>query len=495
MSNQASDQRPWATTWLKHPLKHSWNGMFSQGTGTKLMQVADPFTGEVIAQYQAATVADVEAAAQAAKNAFKSWTTVARRDRAKLMLQIANVIRDHAAELATLETLCNGKLYQESLYDDLPESAEVFEYYAGWVDKHYGETCPVAEGFLNYTLREPVGVCGLVVPWNFPLLLACWKIAPALAMGNTIVVKPSEYTPLTLVRLLEIIIQKTELPRGVINLVLGDAQTGKALSSSSLIDKVSFTGSTEVGRLILKQSAESNLKRVTLELGGKSPNIIFADAPDLEAAIERSFTAMFSHKGEKCSEPTRLLVEKSVYEKVLKGLELRAKSVVCGDPFDPRTTQGPQCHRQHYEKVLSYIEIGKAEGLRLIAGGTPESTRSKSLCIPPTIFADVPPSSKLSREEIFGPVLVVTPFVSEDEAIQMANDTSYGLAAGLWTRDISRAHRAAAKLEAGMVFINRYGCYDFSSPFGGVKQSGWGHEMAIHSLDSYTKLKSVWVKL
>lgn len=483
-----------ATEKAKSRLKQSWTSLAGretiEGSSSRQMSVRDPYRDAVIAEFKCANADDLRRIATKAAAAQREWWSLERRERSRRMMQIAAITREHAEELAALETYANGKLFRESFVDDLPESAEVFEYYAGWCDKYYGETCPVGNSFLNYTLHEPHGVCGLLVPWNFPLLLACWKIAPAIAMGNSVIVKPSEYTPLSMVRWCELINAAGILPDGLINVLLGDAETGTDLCQSPLIHKLSFTGSTQVGRIILKHSADSNLKPVTLELGGKSPNIIFDDVPDLEAAIDRSFTAMFSHKAEKCSEPTRLLVHRDHYRKVLSGLADRAEKVVCGDPMDLNSHQGPQCHRQHHAKILSYLEMAKTEKLKKTCGKDPHG-----LFVPPTIFEDVRAESRLFQEEIFGPLLTVTPFSTDDEAIALANATPYGLAAGFWTSNISRAHRLATRIDAGMIFINRYGCYDFASPFGGSKQSGWGKEMAIHSLAAYTKTKSVWVKL
>ena len=342
-----------------------------------------------------------------------------------------------------------------------------------------------------------MGCCALIVPWNFPLLMACWKIAPALAMGNSICIKPSEHTPHSLIYLFEILDQELDLPTGLINLLLGDGEIGKALANHQGVDKISFTGSTQTGRSIVSDSANSNLKRVSLELGGKSPNIFFADTPDLDAAIERSFQVMFSHKGEKCSEPTRFYIEESIYDTVCAKLIDKANRIKCGDPFDEQTDQGPQCHRAHFEQILKYIQIGREEGAKLLCGGHDDraQTGGKGYFIRPTIFAEVHPNMRISQEEIFGPVLSIQKFSDEESVIKMANNSLYGLAAGLWTKDVSRAHRVANSLDAGMVFINRYGCYDFSSPFGGFKQSGWGKDMAKHSLEEYTKTKSIWLRI
>ncbi|MFM8270688.1 MAG: aldehyde dehydrogenase family protein [Pseudomonadota bacterium] len=487
----------WAKTWLKQPKQFYAGGNFLQAQGEKTWKVVNPSSEEVLCEVPMANESDLNVIVKSAAQAFQSgvWSESPRRVRREALIRIGQLIRDHAEELATLESLCNGKLFSESLIDDVPESADVFDYYAGWIDKIYGDTVPVDPGFLNYTRKEPVGVCALIVPWNFPLLLACWKIAPALAMGNTVIVKPSEYTPLSLLRLCEIIHEKAGLPSGVFNLVMGDAETGRLVTEHPGIHKVSFTGSTQVGKKVLMGAAQSNLKTVTLELGGKSPNILFADLPDLESAIERSCTAMFSHKGEKCSEPTRILIHDSIYDRVISGLVERANRIKLGDAFEEGVDQGPQAHQAHFKKVMDYIEVGKKEGAKLVCGGVAERPNGRGLFIKPTIFSEVRPEMKIAQDEIFGPVLVAIRFKTEEEAIAIANQTSYGLAAGLWTSDLSRAHRVAAKLDSGMVFVNRYGCYDFASPFGGFKQSGWGKEMAIHSLEAYTKTKSVWIKL
>lgn len=491
-----NDRRVWATEWFARPKGNFINGAWRLSSGGKPWTALNPATGEVLCTYQMASERDVHDAATAATAAHRSgaWAKMNRRDRARILRAMGEVARDAIEELATLETLANGKLYRESLEDDLPDCADIFDYYSGWTDKHYGQQVPVEHGFINYTTREPIGVCGLIVPWNFPLLLALWKIAPALAAGNTVVVKPSEHTPFSLIRWFELIAEKVNLPPGVLNLVLGDGETGRFMTHSLLINKVSFTGSTVVGRSIVGGAAASNLKAVSLELGGKSPNIIFGDA-DLETCLERSWQVMFSQKGEKCSEPTRFIIDASLKDVVIERLRKRCEEVVCGDPFDPVSTQGAQCNRVQYEKICSYFEIAKAEGLKLVCGGGPDRSAGNEhgLFLRPTIYADVTPSSRLFQEEIFGPILTVTSFTSEDEAVALANNSSYGLAAGLWTADASRAHRVAEQLEAGMVFVNRYGCYDFASPFGGFRQSGWGKEMGVHSLEEYTRVKSVWI--
>jgi aldehyde dehydrogenase (NAD+) len=483
--------------WCRKPKKHFIGGAWLAQEEGKTFSPMNPSKREKLADIPVANSEIVNKAVLAARQEFEkqTWRNMPARERASWMRKIGEVTRTHAVELATIEALNNGKLFREALNDDLPDCGDIFDYYAGWTDKFYGETCPVDSGFINYTTKEPLGVCALIVPWNFPLLMAMWKIAPALATGNTVVIKPSEHTPLSLVRWFELVHEKLDLPAGLLNLILGDGSTGELLSRHMNINKIAFTGSTAVGKAIARASGETNLKSLSLELGGKSPNILFEDTPDLEKAIDRSFHLIFSQKGEKCSEPTRFIIHDSIHDAVVDALVQRAEKYILGDTFEANANQGAQNNVAHFEKILSYIEIGKQEGAELRTGGKAHTRLAPGLFVEPTIFTGVKSNMRIWNEEIFGPVLSIARFSTEEEAIRLANETDYGLAAGLWTKDVSRAHRVAQKLDAGMIFINRYGCYDFSSPFGGFKQSGWGKEMGIHSIESYTKTKSVWLAL
>ncbi|WP_046209592.1 MULTISPECIES: aldehyde dehydrogenase family protein [Vibrio] len=495
MTNSLQETIAWATDWAAKPKYQYIGNQWVTGDAASWV-VINPADKSEICSFPMASESLVEKAAQSASDAhdFGEWASTPRAVRSSVLHQIARLIRENVEKLSVLETLANGKLLSESLADDIPTCADIFEYYAGWTDKYYGETSPVDIDYINYTSKEPVGACALIAPWNFPLYQTALKLAPALAMGNTVVLKPSEYTPLTSIFLVELITQSIKLPSGVLNLILTDGKAANALTLSDNIHKVSFTGSTPIGRKIIENSSKSNLKATTLELGGKSPCIFFEDAPDLDSAIDRAFTVMFSHKGEKCSEPTRFLIEESIYDYVVDKLVAKANSVKCGHPFDENSEQGPQCNKAQFDKIMSYIDVGKKEA-ELVAGGYQDLSNGneKGYYIRPTIFSKVPPLSRIAQEEIFGPVLCCIPFKTDDEAIKIANSTTYGLAAGVYTGDIKRAHKFAHKIDSGMFYINRYGCYGLSSPFGGFRQSGWGKEMAIHSLASYTKTKSIWV--
>jgi len=456
----------------------------------------NPATEEVIAEVAEGDAADIDLAVHAARRAFegRAWAGMSQRDRGKLLWRIGDLIMTYADELARLETADNGKPIFESRQIDIPFAAECFQYYAGWATKIEGETIPVPGDYLNYTLREPVGVVGAITPWNFPLLLVSWKVAPALACGNTVVLKPAEETPLTALRLAEIC-QEAGLPEGVVNVVTGFGETaGAALVRHPGVDKIAFTGSTAVGKEIMRNAADT-LKRVSLELGGKSPNIVFADS-DLEAAARGAINAIFYGKGEVCAAGSRLFVERSVHDSLLEKIVERAKRIVPGDPLDPKTRLGPLVSRTQYERVLGYIESGKAEGaVPVVEGGKADPGWGKGYFVRPAIFDRVDPAMRIAQEEIFGPVLATLSFDSVDELVARANGTIYGLAAAVWTRDIAKAHRIARALKAGTVWINTYNVLDAASPFGGYKMSGFGRELGRHALELYTEIKSVWVAL
>jgi aldehyde dehydrogenase (NAD+) len=461
----------------------------------RTMEVVNPATEEVVAEVPSAGAADVDAAVSAARAALNGpWGRLSARERGRLVRKLGDRLMERVDDVARLETLHNGKPITESRHIEIPAAAECFEYYAGWADKVTGETIPVKGNHLTYTLREPVGVVAAIVPWNFPLLLAAWKVAPALACGNTVILKPASQTPLTALALGEIAVE-IGLPAGVLNVVTGPGATvGQAIVEHPGIDKIAFTGDTTTGKTIMRSSAET-LKRITLELGGKSPNIVLADA-DMEAAVRGVTIGIFYGKGEVCAAGSRLLVDRAVKEPFVDKLVARTKKMVPGDPMDPKTRFGAISSRKQLETVLSYIETGKREGATLLTGGArTDIGTGKGYFVQPTVFADVTPEMTISREEIFGPVLAAIEFADLDEAIAKANDSPYGLAAGVWTRDIRKAHYVARKLQAGTVWVNTYNVYDAAAPFGGYKLSGFGREMGAHALEHYTQIKTVWIDL
>jgi acyl-CoA reductase-like NAD-dependent aldehyde dehydrogenase len=459
------------------------------------MPVVNPATEEVIAEVPSADKGDVDLAVAAARAALAGpWSKLSARERGRLVRRLGERLMERADDVARLETLHNGKPISESRQIEIPAAAECFEYYGGWSDKVMGETIPVKGNHLTYTLREPVGVVAAIVPWNFPLLLAAWKIAPALACGNVVIVKPASQTPLTALALGELAME-VGFPPGVLNVVTGAGSiVGQALVEHPGIDKIAFTGDTSTGRSIMRGAADT-LKKITLELGGKSPNIVLADA-DIDAAIRGATIGIFYGKGEVCAAGSRLLVDRSIKDEFLDKLAARANKMVPGDPLDPKTRYGAISSRKQLDTVLRYIESGKTEGATLLAGGArADIGTGKGYFVQPTVFSDVKPSMTISREEIFGPVLAAIDFADLDEAIATANDTPYGLAAGVWTRDIKKAHYVARQLQAGTVWVNTYNVYDTAAPFGGYKQSGFGREMSAHALEHYTQVKSVWVDL
>jgi aldehyde dehydrogenase (NAD+) len=471
------------------------NNEWRPAASGKTMDVVNPATEEVIASVASAGVPDVDAAVAAARAALDGpWGKMSARERGRLVSRLADRLMEKVDEVARLETIHNGKPISESRNIEIPAAAECFEYYAGWADKVMGETIPVKGNHLTYTLREPIGVVAAIVPWNFPLLLAAWKVAPALACGNTVILKPASQTPLTAIALGEIAID-VGLPPGVLNVITGAGSTvGQALVEHPGIDKVAFTGDTTTGKSIMRSAADT-LKTITLELGGKSPNIVLADA-DLDAALRGVAVGIFYGKGEVCAAGSRLLVDRAIKNEFIDKLAARTRKMVPGDPLDPKTRFGSVSSKKQLETVLRYIESGKTEGAVLVAGGErADIGTGKGYFVQPTVFADVTPAMTISREEIFGPVLAAIEFADLDEAIAKANDTQYGLAAGVWTRDIKKAHYVARKLQAGTVWINTYNVYDTAAPFGGYKQSGFGREMSAHALQHYTQVKSVWVDL
>lgn len=454
----------------------------------------NPATGATIASVARGAAADIDRAVASAREAMASpeWRGMDAHKRARLMWRLADLIQENADELGALETQDNGKPYFEARKVDLPSVVENFRYFAGLADKVGGETIPVSGPFLNYTMREPVGVVGAIVPWNFPLSLAAWKVAPALACGNAVILKPAEQTPLTAIRLGELAAE-AGFPPGVLNVVPGFGhEAGAALVAHPGVDTVAFTGSTEVGRIVARSAADT-LKKVSLELGGKSPNIIFADA-DLKAAIRGAGTGIFYGKGEVCAAGSRILVERPVYDDFVSAFAARAEKTTVGDPMDAGTRLGAIVSEEQLERVLGYVEAGKSDGARLVAGGERTSVDGKGNFVTATVFADVDQEMTIAREEIFGPVAAVIPFDDVEEAIAIANATEYGLASGVWTRDAGKALRVARDLQAGTVWVNTYNQYDSGSPFGGYKSSGYGRDLGVQAaLDKYTQTKSVWV--
>jgi len=473
------------------------NGQWVDAESGKTFATPNPATGQTLAEVAEADKADVDKAVRAARVAFEGkWSRLSARDRGRLLYKLAQLIEERSQELGELETADNGKPIRESLYVDLPQVVENFEYFAGWATKIEGETIPVPGRMFNYTLREPVGVCGQIIPWNFPLLMAAWKLAPALAAGNTIVLKPAEQTPVTAMELGKLI-QEAGFPEGVVNIVPGFGETaGAALAAHPGIDKVAFTGSTEVGKLIARAAAE-NLTKVSLELGGKAPNIIFADA-DLEQAVNGAMMGIFFNQGQVCCAGSRLFVEERVKDEFLDRFKTGAQKIKVGDPMEKSTSMGPQVSAEQLNRIKSYVDIAREEGATVLTGGQPpalEGPLDQGFFFQPTIFSEVRNEMRVAQEEIFGPVVSVITFKDEDDLLRQANQTIYGLSAGIWTRDLTRAHRFAKEIKAGVVWINTFNMFNAASPFGGYKQSGYGREMGKHALELYTQVKSVWVDL
>ena len=469
------------------------NGEAVDALSGRTFITVNPATEEPICAVAEAGPEDVDRAVKAARAAFEGgpWPKLRPADRQRVLWKLGDLILDHADELARLETLDNGKPIFESRQIDVPMVANCFHYFSGWATKLAGETLPVSPAFFTYTLREPLGVVGAIIPWNFPMIMVGWKVAPALATGNCVVLKPAELTPLTAIRIGELALE-AGLPPGVLNILPGKGSVaGEAMVKHPGVDKITFTGSTEVGRHIMKLCADG-MKKVTLELGGKSPNIVFADA-DLDAAVRGATTAIFYGKGEVCAAGSRLLVESSVHDEFVGRLAERAGKLQPADPLDPKTRLGALVSEKQMNTVLGYVETGVGEGAKLVAGGKRAPVNGKGYFVQATVLDQVENRMRVAQEEIFGPVLAVIRFDDADDAVKKGNDIVYGLAAGVWTRDVKKAHAVARRLQAGTVWINAYNFYDAGMPFGGYKSSGFGRDLGPDSLREYTQTKSVWV--
>ena len=470
------------------------NGESVDAASGATFETRNPATDELITTVAEAGVEDVDRAVRAAHAALEGpWAKMKPIDRSRVLWKLGDLVLEHADELARLETLDNGKPIFESRYVDIDMVARCFHYFSGWSTKLSGDTTPVNPALFTYTLREPVGVVGAIIPWNFPMIMVGWKAAPALAAGNTMVLKPAELTPLTAIRIAELALE-AGVPPGVFNVLPGKGRiAGEALVKHPGVAKLSFTGSTEVGQHLMRTAADS-LKKLTLELGGKSPNIVFADA-DLDAALKGATLGIFYGKGEVCAAGSRLFVEKPVHDEFVAKLAERAKKMAPGDPLDPKTRLGSLVSKAQMEKVLGYVESGVKEGAQLVAGGQRQPVNGKGAFVQATVLAGVNNRMRVAQEEIFGPVLSVIPFDGVDDAVAQANDVPYGLAAGVWTRDVKKAHTVARRLAAGTVWVNMYNFYDPGMPFGGVKGSGFGRDLGEACLHEYTQVKSVWMNL
>ena len=470
------------------------DGRWVDAASGKTFSTINPATGEVICEVAEGDKADIDKAVAAARRAFESgpWSKMSAAERGRLLIKLADAIEQNKDDLAALESLDNGKPIADSLAADLPLTIKCYRYYAGWADKNHGKTIPIEGNYFCYTRHEPVGVVGQIIPWNFPLLMQAWKWAPALACGNTVVLKPAEQTPLTALRVAKLA-QEVGFPEGVVNVVPGYGPTaGAALAAHLNVDKIAFTGETTTGKLVMTAAAQSNLKRVSLELGGKSPNIVFADA-DLDKAVEGAYFGLFFNQGQCCCAGSRLFVEEKIYDEFVARITAKAKARKVGDPFDRSTEQGPQVSQEQFDRVMGYIDAGRRDGATLLTGG--QRCGDRGYFIQPTVFSDVKDNMKIAQEEIFGPVMSILKFKNIEEVIERGNKTFYGLAAAVWTRDIQKALRMSHALRAGTVWVNCFDVFDAAAPFGGFKMSGIGRELGEYALQNYTEVKTVTIAM
>ena len=473
------------------------DGKFVAAASGASFDCISPIDGRTIVSVASCDAPDVDRAVKAARTAFEDgrWSPLAPRERKRLMLALAEVMRQHAEELALLETLDVGKPIRDAHLIDIPMAIEAIAWYAEAADKLYDQVAPTAHDVVAMVTREPMGVVGVVLPWNFPLMLACWKIGPALVAGNTVVIKPAEQSPLTAIRLAELALE-AGIPPGVINVVPGFGPTaGKALGLHPDVDALTFTGSGEIGKMFMAYAAQSNMKRVSLECGGKSPNIIFADAPDIDTAARNAAFGIFYNQGEVCAAGSRLVVQESIKDEVLEKVIGWARKMQPGDPLDPKSRAGAIVSHEQTERIRGYIAQGSQQGARLALGGKQVLTQTGGFYIEPTIFDGVAGDMTIAREEIFGPVLATLTFRDQDDAVRIANDTIYGLGSAIWTSNINTAHKMAKAIRAGSVWVNCYNGGDITTPFGGYRQSGFGRDKSLHAIDKYTELKTTWIQL